>query len=152
MSRVIVLSPIIYSIIGAAVGESLAMLFLKDTKTPEWGQVPLKFSLPLAAVGAIFGWLVGFILRELYRKHPPAGDWPSVLIVTLLVGSMGAPLGWLVGDTMSRRLSEHGRLTHAGMAWGIAIGVCGGFVLGIVLTRRERRRSQAPVAEISSGR
>jgi hypothetical protein len=124
MSRVVRIAPIVFAVVGASVGLSLAMLFRQDPR--ERAHVPLDDSMPFFVWGTVagcgFGCMVVVVCACWPRLVPVAG----MVALTLLGAAVGAPLGWIEGDSGVERLPQYG------MICGVAVGAVLGAGIGVI--------------------
>jgi hypothetical protein len=125
--------PLVFTLAGAALGISWAMLYRQEPK--ERAHVHLDDSMPALVGGAAVGFIIGWAVSGLCRWRPGLRPAVEVLAVALLCGSVAAPIGWIVGD--SREVREPRR----GMLWGAGAGIAVGLGAGLVQWRADRRRA-----------
>jgi hypothetical protein len=113
MPRHLIYGPVIFGVVGAACGVSAAMLLHYDVV---YDLVDLDNSVPLAAVGAVCGVVVGFGAMNLQLRNARMRPWIEITAIVLLFGSSAAVVGWLFGDHQYRN-------PWPGTKWGAVAGV-----------------------------
>jgi hypothetical protein len=145
MNRAILIGPVVFTLLGAAVGICLAMLYRQEPQ--ERAHVYLDDSMPLVLLGAVAGALVGCGVSAACARWPGLVRIATVAFAALLGAAITAPLGWILGDMGAERLPREG------MAAGAGIGGVMGLALGVAQMLLDRwRPSAAPGAAPDRGR
>jgi drug/metabolite transporter (DMT)-like permease len=144
VSRVEVIGPIAFTLIGASAGICLAMLFRQEPS--ERAHVHLDDSFPFFLAGCGVGLVCGCAVAGVCTWRPRLVPLVSIASTTLLGAAIAAPIGWIVGD------EGDDRLPRKGMAVGALVGASIGSALGIAQWRLDRRRysreeQQSPASE-----
>jgi len=129
MPKHILYGPVVFSVVGAACGGTLAMLCYYEI---EYDRVDIGFSGALIFVGTMIGLSVGSFVMWLYQHYRSLRVLIEVVGTALLTGSIGAVFGWLLGD---KREANPPNEMMFGLFGGLILGAC----LWIINLRMVRR-------------
>jgi hypothetical protein len=104
----------------------------------EWGRVHLDESIPCAAVGCVFGALIGLGVESLWRRFPQFGRAALILSTGALCAGVGGMFGWIGGDGLARAQWESEKFAPLGMG----VGALGGALIGMVVGKMSERRPE----------
>jgi hypothetical protein len=128
--RVVRFAPIVFGLVGAGSGVSLAMLYRQEPM--ERAHVYIDDSLPFFLAGAMVGCLFGGLVLAICTCCPRLVRGAGMSSIILLGAAFTAPLGWIVGDSAAERVPQDG------MIGGAVVGAVLGCVVGVIQLALDR--------------
>jgi hypothetical protein len=129
MPREFLFGPLIFTLSGALIGISTAMLYRQEPQ--ERAHVYLEDSLPLCIQGTLAGCVVGLAVMGTYKWINYVRPMIEIVATAVLCASICAPFGWIIGDRQTERVPHDGMVIAAscGFFFGLLVGVDPSFLV-----------------------